>query len=345
MKRLLLSLASLTTIASARGGVSASATVRLEHLQGREPISSRASMKPVLDLSGGPFRLHGEGLLEADALDKIPYADKQRARFLPQEGYLDIDLSPLLLRLGMQALRWSESWSIPSLDFWTARRWDRYFFDPLADQLKHPIGGLMRYSSPELEFEAFASVLTPEDSYPYGLNQKTEEWKWRAPDAGGRIRARLDGWDFSPAYAYVRGKHNYGFSINMALDNVVPKLEVGADDTKAFFIVAGVDVFIDQWTLTPQVTVYRASPEADTDRSFYLPLRYESGRNLVEYQMLSSESGDVFWGAEYTRSFNDIVSASVFLQDYQGLGNGLVSSFNTVVDSGWIGGLRLKATR
>ncbi|MEO5666696.1 MAG: hypothetical protein ABIR96_01420 [Bdellovibrionota bacterium] len=338
MKTAPLVLALLVPVASYASTVSG----RLDFIQGREPLSARASVKPELDFSSSRFRFHGEALLEADALDKLPYSDGQRARALLQEAYVEADLSPFTVRLGLQPVRWSESWSLPSLDFWTARRWDRYFLDPLADVLKHPIGALIRYSSQDVELEGFASVRTPTDSFADGVGEVSQEWR---AEGGARAKFRVQGWDFSPAYAYVRKTDSYGFSLSYALASAVPKLEVGGNDRDAFFVIAGTDFFMGEWTLLPQLTFYRATPDSQTERILYLPIRYEAGRNTFEFQMLSTESGEVFWGSEFGRDFNDSIGASVFLQDYQGSGTGLISSFDTHVDGGWVTGLRLKATR
>jgi hypothetical protein len=329
-----------TSIASL--SVSASTvTGRIDAIQGREPLALRASVKPIFDFSRGRLRLHAEGLVEADAYRRLPYSDGDRGRVLFEEAYLETDLAPFTLRLGLQPLRWSESWSVPSLDFWTARRWDRYFLDPLPEQLKHPVGALLRYSSRDIEVEAFASVRTPQDSLPGGRGELEEEWR---TEGGARAKFRVQGWDFAPVYASARQVQNYGFSLSYALETAVAKFEVGRNDEEAFFVVAGADLFLGEWTLLPQLSFYRATPTSFSERIVYIPIRYEIGRNKWEFQMLSTESGEVFWGSEFGRSLNDTVGVSVFLQDYQGQGGGLISSFNTEVDSGWVTGLRLSAT-
>jgi hypothetical protein len=336
--RLGISLCALLAFASAEAST---VTGRLEALQGREPLALRASVKPVVDLARGRFRIHAEGLLEADAYERLPYADRDRGRVLFEEAYVEVDVSPFTIRLGLQPLRWSESWSVPSLDFWTARRWDRYFLDPLPEQLKHPVGALVRYASRDIEVEAFASARTPQDSLPGGLGETEEEWR---AEGGARAKLRLQGWDFSPVYAFARRVQNYGFSLSYAFDAAVAKFEVGRNDEEAFFVIGGADFFLGEWTLLPQLSFYRLTPRAETERILYLPLRYEVGRNKWEFQLLTTESGEIFWGSEFARSLNDTLGLSVFLQDYQGQGGGLISSFDTQVGAGWVTGLRLSAT-
>jgi hypothetical protein len=154
----------------------------------------------------------------------------------------------------------------------------------------------------------------------------------------------VQGWDVAPVYALARQVQSYGFSLSYAFDAAVAKFEVGRNDEEAFFVVAGADFFLGEWTLLPQLSFYRLTPKSNSERILYLPLRYEVGRNKWEFQLLSTESGEVFWGTELGRSLNDTVGLSVFLQDYQGQGGGLISSFDSEVSAGWVTGLRLSAT-
>lgn len=335
----------LSSAVFAANSLASTVNGRVEYFQGHEPLAARALIKPTLETQLGRFRFFGEGFLEADAFEKIPYAGDQRAHLVLQEAYAEMDLAPLTFRVGLQAVRWSDSWSLPSLDFWTARRSDRYFLDPLSEQLKHPLGALVRFALSEVELEAFASGRRPVDSVPnpFGTAEARTPWE---PEGGLRAKFRVQGWDFTPVYAYLGESHHTGFSLSYALQSVVPKFEVGRNDRGAFFVVGGADLFVGAWTLLPQVTLYRLLETVALKPVLYFPIRYENGRNAFEAQLLSVGGQERFWGAEYRRSLNDTLTASFILQDYLGSASvpGPISSFNTLVSGGVIAGLRLSAT-
>jgi|GEM_PF-5203161 len=333
----------LLAIVLASGASSASSvTGRLDYIQGTELLGARAAIKPVIDLSAGRFRLHGEAFLEADAFEKLPYSEPGHYRYFLQEAYGEIDLSPFTLRAGYQSVRWSESWSVPSLDFWTARRWDRYFLDPVAEQLIHPLGVLLRYADDSFELEGFGSFRTPTDTLPLGVDEESVEQRF---DSGGRMKLRLWGLDFSPAYAFIDYRHHYGFALSYAFDSVVAKIEAGHEGSNAEFGIAGLDIFIGEFSLFPQLTMYRPPEVSALELITYVPLRYETGPNKFEVQFLRTQAGEIFIGGEYGRALDDNFTFSAFAQDYRSNGEGFISSFDKLVNAGWIGGMRLTVTR
>lgn len=316
-------------------------TGRVEEIQGKRAIAARTLVKSVVENDFARFRVHAEGFLEVDGLENIPYSDKGRVRSVLEEGYLETDISSVTLKLGLQPVRWSESWTMPSLDFWTARRFDRYFLDPLPEDLKNPLGLLARYSSTNFELEGFASFRSSQNSLPLGIGEIDEKW---GIEGGVRTKLRFSGFDFSPVYARNHATDQYGFMLSYAFQVLVPKIEIGHAQGSPFFAIVGTDIFLDNWSILPQYTLYRVVDSQKFSHLGYLPVRLDVGKNSFELQFLLNSNQELFWGVEARRSLSETFSIAVFVQDYVGSSTGYISSFNEVVESSPVVGFRLTGT-
>lgn len=336
-----ISFLSLFLVFSAGEGVASSLEVRLESLYSEGFLANRVLVKPVLE--GSYHRLHyfAEAFLEADAQDRIAYGDGRQVRAVLQQAWLETARAAVTVRFGLQELRWSPSWIRPSLDYFTARRYDRFFFDPLPEQLKHPLGLLIRYA-PRTDFslEGFASLRTPSNEAFHGSPEASLD----ARTGGGlRAQARVQGWVFEPVYAYVHKTHEYGFALSHPFKYATPRLEAGNNERDDFFVSGALDLAWQEWRARPQAT-FSSPAWADSMRTIvHLPLGWRDGAHDAEAQLLVHEDGDRFWSLEYGHRVDPRVRLSGFLQDYSGEGVSLLGDYAERLP-GWVVGLRVRAT-
>ncbi len=320
--------------------VTPSLQVRLESIQGAKPLAERVIAKPKLQASHGQFTLRGEVFAEADTANKIPYRDGKDARLQLQELYVEWTGGPLLVRVGQQALRWSDSWSLPSLDYWTARKFDRLFLDPLEDQLKHSTGTLLRYTSDSVDLDAFGVFRLAQNDLPRGSLQTNEDW-----DAHGGLKAklRLSGFDISPTYAYISEKHHYGAGMSYALEDLVPKLEWGSDESQNTFYTAGFDLFLGDFTFFPQFTLLRVSKNF-YEKILYLPVRFTKDKStLMLENYLTHKARAGYFSVSYSYDISEHYQLGAFFQNYDsGSPLNLIAQYRQITE-GWVTGLRLQS--
>jgi hypothetical protein len=337
MRLLLLAQLGLSALVASASSVEG----RLESIYADGFLANRVLVKPSIELNYRRFRLFTEGFAEADAQDRIAYGDGRQARAVLQQAWVETARAPITLRFGLQELRWSPSWILPSLDSFTARRYDRFFLDPLPEQLKHPLGLLIRYR-PQAEFvlEGFAALRTPSNEAFNGSPRSTLDAR-----TGGGLRAQLraQGWIFEPLYAYVHKTHEYGFALSHPFTHATPRLEAGNNERDDFFVSGALDLVWKQWRARPQAT-FSSPAWADSMRSIlHLPLAWTEGAHDAEVQALIYEDGDRFWSLEYGYRLDPHLRASAFVQDYAGDGVSLLGDYAERLP-GWVIGLRVRAT-
>jgi hypothetical protein len=319
---------------------SGSLQTRAEYLQGAKPLAARLIAKPKARVVSGNLSLNAEAFSEWDATDKLPYRDDERLRAHLDEVYAEWSQGALVLRLGQQALRWSESWALPSLDYWTARRYDRLFADPLEDQLKHSTGLLSRFTSESFDLDLFGALRLAENDLPQGYNQPREEWELHG---GVRAKIRQAGFDLSPTYARLREKDHWGFGLSYAFENVVPKFEFGSNEMKESFYTAGFDLFWGDFNFFPQITFSRIR-SGYFERMLYLPLRFSFQKHAMAFEtFVAQESRDLFHSLSYFYDLSEHWQISTFFQNYDGLGATSLLRYYRGVAQGWVTGFRLQS--
>ena len=91
--------------------------------------------------SRAKFYIDGFGEYEGAPSSQREWRRQENRAYL-QEAYVEFKGDIFFMKIGQQALRWSDSWILPSLDVWTARRYERLFVDPLPQQLSHSAGAV-----------------------------------------------------------------------------------------------------------------------------------------------------------------------------------------------------------
>lgn len=349
-------LSALTSVsAQAKWETSINLNPRFESIAADVPDwARRGFFKSTLLTRKGDFSFNFEGFLEYDiaqtALEPFGKPDLRKARSTGavQELYADARFGSFFFRAGRQPVRWSQSWTIPSLDVFTGRRWNRLFVDPVPEQLTHPDGVLVSYAG-AIEVDVFHAIQRAENDFPEPLPNVPRAIR---DQTGARVKVRLGGFDFALVGFRSPEEDLYGGSVSYAFESFVIKAEggVGRYDTSGFGL-AGVDYFGNlgdlQINFSPQATYYKdpllTGPNGDT--IYYVPLQLTYGKTSFETQYYASvEARDVFGSVMLTREISDYkgasLKASVFHQSYAGRPGRLFSLYETLTGSS-LAGLRI----
>lgn len=318
---------------------------RYDYILGKEQeLANRFLVKSKLNSSVGPFGLYLEGFSEFEGNEQQRELRRSAPRGYLQEAYFEFKLSSFFVRVGRQALRWSESWTVPSLDIWTGRRWNRLFFDPLAEQLTHPTGASFSYAKDDFSLDLVGIGEVAETVYPEPLPEVKVD---KNTSFGGRAKWMVGGFGLAAMTAQSQGKNYYGFSGNYAFDQAVPKFELGTshDGTEQSFATLGCDVFLGNWILLPQLSTYEVKGllGKETQSTFYLSVQWNPDRHDVQLQAFHNlKTEDSFVGASYGYNLTDYVSISGFVQNYQG-NQGLYKVYEDLT-GGTLFGVRFEVT-
>ncbi|MBL7688418.1 MAG: hypothetical protein JNJ49_10310, partial [Bdellovibrionaceae bacterium] len=160
---LILTVICFTRFARANDAVTGniSYTPRLDIWESEQRAIARTLyLRSSLDLRYAQMGLRADGFLtqefsEASKPSQESRGTKSSADLseLFWDGEIQSEGSAWALRIGRQPIRWSQSWTLPSLDFFTGRRANRLFLDPLIDQLTHPDAAKLTYSAEFGELE------------------------------------------------------------------------------------------------------------------------------------------------------------------------------------------------
>lgn len=314
-------------------------TPSLTWIQGKEPKASRGMIKAQGNLKIGNWQMVTEGFAETDTAISANQRRSKRTTEL-QEAYLEWKPGALLLRAGRQPLRWSDSWTTPSLDLWTARRFNRLFYDPLSEQLVHPTGILAAWSAPSSSLEFFQNLQPAENRLPEPLPETPREWR---KEWGARGKLRTDaGFDLGAVYFSQRGINTYGATASYALASAVPKLELGSDNSQNTFATLATDFFFGSFSILTQVTRYRA-PNSNP-LNYYILIRWEESPNAIEAQAFyDGQSRGQFSAFQYTHTFQPAIQFSMFVQNYRGDAGTLFGLYQTMTD-GPVAGAKIAIT-
>lgn len=330
-------------------------TPRFEDIEGSSTVARRSILRVKANGDTGPFGFYFEGFGEAES--QHDPADQRRVLESPvflQEAYLEFKKEFFYLRAGKQAMRWSDMWAVPSLDVWTARRWNRFLFDPQPEQLEHSGGVSASIALSGVTLEGAVINQPARSRYPKPLPEFLDE---ESPDVSGGARAKFDLGSFSGSLVGARTgmKDVAGFSMNYAFEKFVPKFEFGKvhdasqfplgaiDDT---FVAAGMDIFLGNWTLQPQGTWFdfgeNSQGRKDYQTIFYLGGTWQRDKHDVQFQTFgNTATKDFYFNLFYGYNVKDWAQIGVFVQDYEGSVDSLFGLYH-VATGGWVGGLRLE---
>lgn len=298
-------------------------------------------------------RIDGFATMDRAEVGKKPFGApdlrKSRDEADLNEAWFDINQDSFGVRIGRQPIRWSQSWTLPSLDILSGRRFNRLFLDPLVDQLTHPDAiRLTKTGVVDLDLVRVFKSAPIRFASPVP-NREREDFHETAIKASTKL-GLLD-------FAFI-GSHKLeprvgkdeiqtGLLASYAFEDVVLKAEMANSDRDALFFTFGTDWFLDEWLVGPQFTVFRdAFIQAPTgDGLVYLPIRYSKEKWAFELDLLkgvgSSSSAEDFYsslriGYEFASGF----SASIATQIYRGESGRFLGQAESLT-GGRILGLRL----
>lgn len=329
------------------------AAPRYEYIRGKEEeLANRLMVKAKLNTSKGPFGVFLEGFGEFEQNQDQILIRRSPAKGYLQEAYLEFKLDSFYVRVGRQALRWSESWTLPSLDVWTGRRFNRLLFDPLPEQLTHSTGASFSYAKGDFSLELVGIGDLAENFYPIPIPEIEAE---KNTSFGGRAKWSFGGFGFSALAAQVLKKNYYGFSGNYALDVAVPKFEVGSSyDTtldlpikrETKFATVGCDLFLENWIVLPQVSYFEVAlpnGESEFQTSYYVSAQWNPNRHDLQVQAYQNpKTEDLFASLSYGYNLTDYFTASGFIQNYDG-NEGLYQMYKEIT-GGPVVGVRFEMT-
>ncbi len=322
---------------------------RKDYIRSQEQeLANRLLLQSSLSTELSLFKLYFDGFAELESISQQRDLRRSPDRGYLQELYLELNWNSLYFRLGRQAVRWSESWTLPSLDIWTARKWNRLFLDPFADQLNHPTGLLMSYAQPTFSVDVFGAKDLATSELPQPLDSpesSTPTSPW-----GIMPKWTLGGFGFSIMYANISSDHYYGASTNYAFESFVPKLEIGQLTQDQKFISYGSDIFYQDLSVFIQLTTsetYSDTPEftaRDLATSYYLSISLKPGKHDIQLQgYLNPLTKDQFTSISYGYDLTDYINLSIFAQQYEG-DSGLFQIYNQIT-KGQVIGLRFELSK
>ena len=329
-------------------------TGRLEDVAGKKNLSERALLKAQFNQTWEHFGLFMEGFGEAEGADEQARERRAESKAYLQELYAELKFDPIYIKVGRQAVRWSDTWVFPSLDVWTERRWNRLFFDPTTEQFIHPTGVDVTFVQPTWSIEAFYASEIAQSEFPKPLPIHVEEKNTDA-SFGGRLKAELGSFGFSLIGARAGWRDWQGVGANYAFEQFVPKFESGVMRDRGpippsglftnYFTTFGVDIFLSEWSFQPQVTIFDVG-DIKHDSSDFQSIAYLSGtwkhqkHELLLQGFRNMRTEDAFGCIEYTYNWKKWFQTAAFVQNYAGIDGGLLTIFQEMTD-GTVGGLRL----
>ncbi len=271
------------------------------------------------------------------------------------ELWFDATFESVGIRIGRQPIRWSQSWTLPSLDIFTGRRSNRLFMDPLIDQLTHPDAIRLTKSFPlgerTIELEMVRLLQSAPNRYAEPIvNQDRVDHDVTASKISTRFGSLDVGLIYSNTGKGLAQGSSAGWFGSYAFEKFVAKFEAGTASRSARFAMLGLDWFLNSWLIGPQVTVF-TDPLLSTRDGIalaYLPVRYSENRWTFEFDYLQSfgapdAARNRFVSIRAGREVADALVLSFAVQDYRGDALGLLGQGERLT-SGTIAGMRLEYT-
>jgi hypothetical protein len=309
------------------------------------------------------YRFRFEGFVTRDLAEEnlrplgAPDIRKSRDESDLNEAWVDLTHDSLGLRVGRQPIRWSQSWTLPSLDLFSGRRFNRLFLDPLLDQLTHPDAIRITKSGKIFEQAFDVDIVRVYKSAPIRFAQPVpnreredlHETALRASTKIGLLDLAIIG---SHKLEPRLGKNEIisGLQGSYAFNDVVVKTEVGNSDRDALFLTLGSDWFLDEWFLGPQLTIYRDALllAATGEAIAYIPVRYTKEKWTFELDLLKgfgspNSQRDLYSSIRVAYEFTSGFTASVGAQTYRGEAGRLLGQAQNLTEEKTIG-FRLEYT-
>jgi hypothetical protein len=355
----------------ARADLQVELVPRLETWQNDRAVMQEVYGRMAIDVTksrgSASFRARAEGFASYDFAeeDRRPFGNpdlrKSREEADLSELWLDASFESFGLRVGRQPIRWSQSWTLPSLDILTGRRANRLFFDPLIDQLTHPdairLNKTFSVGSRSIAVEAVRVYGAAPNRFAQPLKNLD---RVDNHETAVKISTRFGSLDIGVVASYrfeprvLQDDAISGLFGSYAFEDFVFKFEAGNSSRDAGFGTIGTDWFWGSWLFGPQVTFY-SDPFLGTSESetlIYLPLRYSENPWILELDFMQSLQGPFgtgnpnairnrFASIRVGRELREGLMLSMALQDYRGNSASLLGQAESLT-GGQIYGLRLE---
>lgn len=298
---------------------------RYDYIQSQnEELANRLVLSATLAEEKGPFKLFIEGFGDFETNEDQRILRRSPMRGYLQEAYLEFNFDAFYLRAGKQALRWSESWVLPSLDVWSGRKFNRLYFDPFKDQLNHSSGVSLSYAGSLFSLDLAFIGEYAETQLPYPLPETLQEPRDEL-SYGLRLKSQAWSMDYSIIAAKVPDSEALGVGLNYAFDDWVPKLEFGMQqkDSKSLgnFLTLGADLFLGDWILVLQGTQLQDKSRIfEQDQTLlYGSLQWRPDKHELTLQAYANTTlKDQFLALSYGYQVHTLVNLSAFAQNYGG---------------------------
>lgn len=298
---------------------------RYDYFQSQnEELANRLVLSASLAEEKGPFKLFVEGFGDFETNEDQRILRRSPMRGYLQEAYLEFNFEAFYLRAGKQALRWSESWVLPSLDVWSGRKFNRLYFDPFKDQLNHSSGVSLSYAGSSFSLDIALIGEYAETQLPSPLPETLQTAKDEL-NYGLRFKSQIMSIDYSLIAAKVPDSEVYGMGLNYAFDDWVPKLEVGTQqkDGEALgsFVTLGGDLFLGDWVIVFQGTQLqdKSRVHQQDQTLLYGSLQWRPEKHELTLQAYANTTlKDEFLSASYGYQIHSLVTLSAFVQNYRG---------------------------
>jgi len=302
-----------------------------------------------MNLEGNQSRIFLESFFEKTTNEYYAQELRSPSSGYLQEAYYEYRSGEFFLKVGKQALRWSETWSLPSLDVFTGRRYNRGFLDPMTEQFSHSTGLLLSHTGPRLSLDAYSLWLGPETTYPEPLTPQ-DRIQRGAMEGGLRGKVDLNGHQMSAMIAHLESSFVYGGTWSYAFETVVPKIELGKrtwyhSNDRTFqpkvidFGTLGFDLFFDRWLFTPQISLIQDDLTKGPSKNYFSSVSWIGNRHEFLFQGLLNEPYvGQFAHFAYTYKANSWCLFNFFWQNYDGINNSIYGSLRDTLGSSVIGG-------
>ncbi len=264
-------------------------TPRLDLWQSEQQALARTLyLRSSLDLRYAQMGLRADGFVTRELNDDATTSQKLRRTEnmadlseLFWDGEIRTEHAAWALRIGRQPIRWSQSWTLPSLDYFSGRRANRLFFEPLSDQLTHPDATKISYTTQfgEIELVRVSGRSPVPMPKPFAGTDRQD-----SKDVGLRVLVKVDGFDVTVVARNNETRTDAGLMASYAFPEFVAKAELGTSSISERFLIIGTDWFFEALTVGPQLTLIEASGR--TEAQLYLPFRYSIEKWLVEFETL-----------------------------------------------------------
>lgn len=327
---------------------------RYDYAQSDRELLNRLFLKSQVNLDFNNYSFYAEGFGNLNQVEETQTALRSPDRGYLQEAFFEYKGDSLYLKVGRFANRWSEMWTLPSLDIWTGRRWNRILSDDFSDQLIHSSGANVTWLWQTGSIDITGVAELAESEYPQPLPASLELTDRSKTGFGFRLRQEISPLTLTMIGARVGDKDLVGMGFNFATESVVTKFEwhyYAYDDIERtpfyelqnnYSYSLGFDIFWESLVLTPQITSFDFGPNSQSDNGFqdiyYMGIQWTPGSHRFFAQTFFNQaSSDRFYFFEYTYNLNSFLSAGMYVQNYYAENPGLWRAYQDFTQDTVIG--------